>query len=214
MLHCLIRLYIIDDHFLIIDGFFSSFDLESEEFEVVGGSLTVNEALEKITQETVDVIILDLFINNTNPVSNFLKVHQTFPSIPIVILSHEESQDWQMEMFRHGIRAYINKNDSKEVMKQQLCRVFAGDTVIPDQIAKFLISANNVNHNRHLDASTKEIIDDLATGLTIKEIAHKLNQSDSSIEKKLNRLREYFHAKTNIELVCKVLHQSHFRFSD
>ncbi len=40
----MIRLYIIDDHFIVFDGFCFSFGIESNEFEIVGGSLTVDDA--------------------------------------------------------------------------------------------------------------------------------------------------------------------------
>jgi len=46
----MIRLYIIDDHYLIIEGLYSSFDPESDEFKVVGGSLNIPDALKKYPQ--------------------------------------------------------------------------------------------------------------------------------------------------------------------
>ena len=210
----MIRLYVIDDHFLIIEGFFSSFDLESEEFLVVGGSLTVRDALNKIQPENVDIIILDLFINNTDPVLNFQAIHQQFQSIPIVILTHEDSQTWQVEMFRLGIMAYINKGDSKEVMKQRLFRVSEGEAIIPQSIAKILISEEHLPIGGVLDSVSMSLIKDLSNGLTIKQIAMRFCQSESNIEKKLNKLRISFQAKTNIELVCKILNQFEFRLQD
>ncbi|MFH1161054.1 MAG: response regulator [bacterium] len=138
----MIRLYIIDDHYLVIEGFYLSFDMESEDFKVVGGSLGIGDALQKISPDGVDIIILDLFIQQSNPVSNFRRIHEAFPSIPIVILSHENCLLWKVEMFRLGAKAYINKAEDKSVMRQRLLRIAAGETLMPEDVVQILVSKN------------------------------------------------------------------------
>jgi DNA-binding NarL/FixJ family response regulator len=126
------RLYIIDDHYLIIEGLCSTFDLESDDFEVVGGSLSVDEALKKIDPERVDILILDLFIRNSDPISNLTRLITAFPGQPVVIISYETCMLWQVEMFRPGIKAYVNKEDPKSEMTRKLNIVASGEVVIPD----------------------------------------------------------------------------------
>lgn len=50
----MIRLYIIDNHFLIYKGFCASFDLPSDDFRVVGGILTIGDALKEISVANVE----------------------------------------------------------------------------------------------------------------------------------------------------------------
>jgi DNA-binding NarL/FixJ family response regulator len=197
------QLYVIDDHFLIIEGLYSSFDLEDDDFKVTGGSLNVTDGLKEISGKTVDIIILDLFIGNSDPVSNLNRIRTTFPSIPVVILSHEDSPEWQVEMIRNGVSAYIHKGDEKTVMRQHLSLVAAGETVMPKDIAQLLVSSKANSGGNKLPSDFKQIISLLSNGYTTIEIGAKLNQTDSCIEKRLQSIRACFNARTNSELVYK-----------
>ena len=199
------RLYIIDDHYLIIEGLCSTFDLESDDFEVVGGSLSVDEALKKIDPERVDILILDLFIGNTDPISNLTRLTTAFPRQPVVILSYETCMLWQVEMFRHGIKAYINKEDPKSEMTRKLNIVASGEVVIPNEVAKVLLTPKDDKSTAVYFSDFNEIILALSYGLTVKEIAKKMNQSESTIEKNLQVIRKCYDAKTNSELVYKAM---------
>jgi DNA-binding NarL/FixJ family response regulator len=199
----MLHLYIIDDHFLIIEGFYSSFDLEADDITVSGGSMTINDAMQNITQENVDIIILDLFICQSDPVSNLGQLRKAFPLIPVVILSQEYSIAWQVAMFSRGIKAYLHKDESKSSMKQTLLRVSSGEVIIPDDVAQALLLGNEDKKCLQHILGYNEIITDLSKGLTVKEIADKLNLSESAIEKKLISIRKCFHVRTNAELVYK-----------
>jgi DNA-binding NarL/FixJ family response regulator len=198
-----IRLYVIDDHQLIIEGLYSSFDLESEEFQVVGGSLTVSEAIQNISSEKVDIIILDLFINQSDPVSNLKLVRTSFPFIPVVILSYETSLEWQVKMFGNGIMAYMDKGEDHTAMKQKLHRVFAGEMIIPAEVASILMMKDETSFNPKLISESNEIIKYLSMGVEPKQIAAIMNKSESSINKKLQNIRKLYEVKSNTELVQK-----------
>jgi len=204
------RLYVIDDHYLIIEGLYNAFDLESDDFEVVGGSLSVEEALCKIDLAAVDILLLDLFIGNTDPIINLTKLTAAFPALPVVIISHESCALWQVEMFRHGIKAYINKGEPKSEMCRKLYIVASGDVVMPDEVAKILLTPKVTKSTSAYFSDIKDIITALSIGLTIKEIASKFNQSESAIEKKLHGIRKCYDAKNNSELVYKAMNRQSF----
>jgi len=87
----MIRLYVIDDHFLIGSGFKEEFNPETDGIDVIGCSINVHLAIEKIQHLSIDIIVLDLFIKFLDPVKNFKLLHSSFPAIPIVIISYENS---------------------------------------------------------------------------------------------------------------------------
>ncbi len=201
----MIKLFVIDDHYLIIEGLYSSFDLESDDFEVVGGSLSIDEAITSIKPENIDIILLDLFIKQEDPVVNLLKIQNAFPTIPVVIISNESCISWQVEMFRHGVKAYIDKGDDKSEMCQKLLLVYSDEVVMPDEVTRILLTTYNNKHDNQFLSEIKVLIKELSEGLTIKEISSKMRQSESAIEKKLHFARKTYNAKTNIELVHKAL---------
>ena len=136
----MIKLFAIDDHFLIIEGLYKSFNPDSKEVEVVGSALSIEEALEKLPTMPIDIIVLDLFIRETDPVSNFQRLRSAFPSIPIVILSMEDTLHWKVKMFQLGVHAFLNKGDKKETMNDVFIQVAAGKSIIPDEVSRALKS--------------------------------------------------------------------------
>ncbi|MEI8007372.1 MAG: response regulator transcription factor [Bacteroidota bacterium] len=197
----------IDDHYLIIEGLYSSFDIESDEFTIVGSSLSIPEALEKISPEKVDIIILDLFIHQSNPIVNIESTTKAFPEIPIVILSHESSLYWQVEMFARGVRAYLLKEEDKSIMTQKLLQVSQGEIVMPKEVME-IINAGNVSLGSYIHTPEgREIISYLLQGHIPREIAKKVNQSESNIEKRLQKIRDFFNVRNNYELIIRLLNQ-------
>jgi DNA-binding NarL/FixJ family response regulator len=136
----MIGLFAIDDHFLIIEGLYSAFNPETDEVGLVGSALSLEEALKNIPGTKTDIIVLDLFINDTDPVANFKQLRDAFPSIPIVILTMEDSLRWQIKMFKLGVMGFLNKTEKKEIMKSVFIQVANGNLVIPDKVSKSLIS--------------------------------------------------------------------------
>jgi DNA-binding NarL/FixJ family response regulator len=136
----MINLFAIDDHFLIIEGLYKSFNPDSKDVEVVGSALSVEEALEKLALIPIDIIVLDLFIGQSDPVSNFQRLRAAFPSIPIVILSMEDTLSWKVKMFQLGVNAFLNKGDSKETMNDVFIQVAAGKFVISEEVNRAMKS--------------------------------------------------------------------------
>ena len=136
----MIGLFAIDDHFLIIEGLYKAFNPETDEIGLVGSALSIDEALEKIPGTKPDIIVLDLFINDAQPVENFHKLHNAFSSIPIVILTMEDSLRWQIKMFKLGVMGFLNKAEKKETLKSVFIQVANGNLVIPEKVSRALIS--------------------------------------------------------------------------
>jgi DNA-binding NarL/FixJ family response regulator len=107
------------------------------------------------------------------------------------------------------INGFVSKgrNDSKE-LRNTIKKVFEGETVIPQEI---LNSIRNTPF--HITENDELLLSLLAKGFSQSEIESHFKQnkispnSKSSIEKRLNELRDIFNAKNNIELIviCKDL---------
>jgi len=85
--------------------------------------------------------------------------------------------------------------------------VAAGETIIPSLVSGIFFSENSEALNSRSFQEYLGIINDLENGLSIKQIAVKMRLSDSSIEKKLQKIRKCYRVKTNYELIHKTLTQ-------
>ncbi|MEI8006695.1 MAG: response regulator transcription factor [Bacteroidota bacterium] len=203
----IINVFIIDDHYLINDGFNQLFDPELDGIKVKGSALSPHEAIQKIRKQDIDVIILDLFIKFTDPVLNFNYIRKHFPSIPVAILTQEDSFEWKLQMFREGVSAYIRKDAEKSEILKILSLVANGQTVMPEEISLALTKAKESQENVFLTLEERELMKKITDGLSLKDVAEQYNKSISALEKTYKRIRIKFHARTNPELI-RILYQS------
>lgn len=138
------------------------------------------------------------------------KARQIQPDLKIIAFSIEKKPQIIDELFkRYQINGFVSKgrNDSKE-LKSAIEKVFGGETVLPFEIK----SSIKQNAFELTDYDIK-ILKLLADGSRQQDIETYLKDnnikpnSTSSIEKRLNDLRDILQAKTNIEMVviCKNL---------
>ena len=148
----------------------------------------------------VDVLLLDLYIDDSDPVENVRKIKTLFPELPIVIYTCETAKDWMIRMFKEGISAYLVKSQNEKSILPCLIQAKNNCLQIPPDIKPFV---NSMIAGTTFDFSLEEvsIVKDLAYGEPIKVIADKLKKSASSIEKTILKLREKTGAKSPAELV-------------
>jgi two-component system invasion response regulator UvrY len=206
-LSAMIRLYVIDDHLIIIQGLIAVCKMDAKDITVTNGSSSLSDALQKITPDNTDIILLDLYLPQSKPVNNIKKLREEFPDIPVIIYSNDSSLVWQVAMFRNGAKAYVNKASDNHVLFDGIRRVFKGDTIMPAVVSDILFAQNSDFPEVNLAPDFLEIIIELSEGNNIKKIADKLNQSEWTIFKRLQRIRACFHVKTNCELVTKALNE-------
>jgi DNA-binding NarL/FixJ family response regulator len=136
----MVGLFAIDDHFLIIEGLYKTFDPGLDDMGLVGSANNVEDAIAQIASVKPDIIVLDLFIGDADPVANFRQLRKHFPVIPIVTLTMEDSLRWQIKMFKLGVMGFLNKDDKKETLISVLHQVAKGNLVISEKVSRALIS--------------------------------------------------------------------------
>jgi len=202
----MIKIFIIDDHFLIASGFKEEFSAANDGIEIVGSAIDVLSAMKEIQirKTDIDIIVLDLFIKFLDPIANYRLLNKNFPLIPITILSHESSPEWQIKMYREGIKGFLLKSDDKRTMCNVFYQVANGSVVIPGDVIKMM--GNEVVDKIAITLSPEEneLISDLAQGKTLKDIAGLSNRTQSAIEKRIKLIRDKFSVRTNCELMIKL----------
>jgi len=154
----------------------------------------------KLRKEVPDIIVLDLYIKKDNPVDNIQRLRNSFPSIPIVILTMEDSLFWQRKMFREGAKAYLLKEDSKETIKTVLIQVYQGKTVIPCEVQSDISQGVDSSFTT-LTVPEREVIKHYTSGYSLKEIARMRGKSASTLDRMLQKIRRRVHARNLAELV-------------
>ena len=205
----MIRLFIIEDHVtIIVSGLKRLFYSSRDGIEVTGFAQSVDEAIEAGDINSFDLIMLDLWLENREPIENFRRLTDHFPSKPIIIYTSEVSFSWIQRMYNEGAKAYLTKSASRTEIKNAIVNVKKGEKVFPvslDQMMqKEALQLKNKEKEEGQEPLTrvqKEILEMLSKGLIHKEIADALNISPSNVEKTLKSLRIQFNVRNNVELM-------------
>jgi DNA-binding NarL/FixJ family response regulator len=200
----MIRLFIIEDHPVIVSGLRNILRPSRDKIEIVYSINDIRDILGMTDPGLFDIIILDLFLPSGNPVENLKLLEDVFPGKPVVIYTNEPSFHWQQKMFKAGASAYLVKTAERPEIKSVIERVYRGEIVKTRLMEQFESRKSILNlpePDSGLTPFQHQVLIYLSQGRTTKEIAGLENKSDSSIQKTLKHIRELFHAKSNIELV-------------
>ncbi len=201
----MIRLLIIEDHPVAVSGLKNMFRAGRDGIEVAHCTSTVESAQRSVPDDQFDIVVLDLYIAETDPICNIKNLVISFPLKPVVVFTSEESMEWQRKMFDNGARAYIMKSAPRKEIADIIQKVYDKKIVLPDFIRHENIGRIVSVTDRSLNSLTltqRTIILELASGKSYKEIAASRKTTISNIEKTMMHLRNKMGAKTNVELIA------------
>lgn len=109
------RVLIVDDHEL--DRRLSTLDLEAAGYTVSEAS-TVTDALNLLSKQRIDVIVLDVKMPGTDGITFLrgLKAGDKLSAIPVVMLSASDDLDDQLQAMAGGAVRYITKPSHHELL--------------------------------------------------------------------------------------------------
>jgi DNA-binding NarL/FixJ family response regulator len=206
----MIRIFVIDDHPVIASGIRYILHTERDGIKIAHTALNVEEAISTMNPDDFDIIILDLYIPDTHPSDNVKKLKIKYPGKKIIIYTSETSTMWIRKMFEVGADAYITKDGNRPTLKTAIHKVFVGETVFPacltlqdDQIGIKEFRENC--QSQPLQPQQCQILSLLIDGLSVKQIAGKVNMNFFRVNNILRKTRLQFKAKNNVELAVKMV---------
>lgn len=204
-----IRLLSIEDHPLMISGLRNFFRSGRDGVAVVKTACRATQAIKEVLPEEVDVILLDLFLDTDDPLDNIAILSRHYPGKPIVIYTGHTGTGLMRTVFDLGIRAWILKSTPPKEIRDTIERVFRGEIITPRELnpgysvvgSNTPVTRGSLSHFQP-DRQQLELLRWLAEGYTTSEIAQNhLNVTRSTVEKRIQAMREAAEVKTNCELV-------------
>ncbi len=206
----MIRIYIIEDHSVIVDGIKQRLRHHAEEFSIAGNSGNIQEFIRMAVPGSFDLILLDLWLPGTDPAENINLIRKHLPAVPIVIYTSETASYWIGIMMELGARAYLLKSAGAMEFKETLRKVYQGHTVktvlLPEEPGTPATPAVT-DAPYLLKPSERAIILALVGGLSLKNIAKERNLTTSAIEKTIRKIRDKYGAANDAQLIRILMEQ-------
>jgi len=203
-----IRLLLIDDHTLFREGVVRLLHSEPD-FEVVGNVGTIDEALQALRSYEIDIVLLDWDLGEENGKQFMDRAHAAGFQGKVLLVTGGVSYAQAAELLKAGVAGVFMKHNSPVLLVQGLREVAAGKVWFEqDFIQKAMRSARTAeSHNRKFTERERQVLSLVFEGLANKEIADKLNISESSVKAALQQLFSKTGVRTRSQLVRIALEQ-------
>ncbi len=124
-----IRVVMVDDHRIVREGLRAMLDAVPE-IAIVGEAEDLSGALDTITKERPDVVLLDVRLQRASGLDACRAIIQEHPDVKVVFLTVYEDEQYVFEALRVGARGYMLKKVSPEDLLHILQAVQAGEVMI------------------------------------------------------------------------------------
>ncbi len=180
-----IRLAVVDDHQIVIDGLKSLLH-GHEQFEVLIECTQPLDMMGLLEKKPVDILLTDVMMPGMNGAELSKAVHEKFPEIKILALSMSGQGDLVNQMIDDAdISGYVLKNIGKQELIKALEKISGGGIYFSEEVLEEMTRASEMkkeNAEVHLTNREIEIIRLIEKELSNKQIAEELFLSERTIE--------------------------------
>ncbi len=197
------RVLLADDHVLVREGFNK---LLEEHCQVIGSVEDGRALLAAAEQLQPDIVISDISMPKLNGLDAARRLQKMVPRPRIIFVTVHADQDYVAQAFKAGASAYLLKRSAGSELLQAIDAVMNDNYYVTSLIAKDLVQAAiadtalDTGGQDRLPIRQREILQLVAEGLTLKEIASTLGLSPKTVEYHKSKLMEQLGLHTTAEL--------------
>jgi DNA-binding NarL/FixJ family response regulator len=197
------RVLIADDHKLVAEA---CKGLLEPEFDVVGTVSDGRALLEAAAELRPDVIILDISMPQLNGLDAGEQIKQKSRGTKLIYLTMMLGPDVAAEAFRRGASGYVLKHCNAEELVIAVRRVLRGESYLSPAITKdtveYLLRSEAVyKEQKHISGRQSEVLQLLAEGKSMKEIAFILNLKPGTVAFHKYQIMDVLGIKTSAGLI-------------
>jgi len=222
------RIVIVDGHTLFRRGVRNILELEGD-MEVVGEAGNGREAIALVEELTPDVIRMDVGLPAPNGIETTQRIKRELPHTGVVVLAANDDEDQLFEAIKAGAAAYVLKDIDPSDLIAIIRRVRSGEYLINDKVfAKPAVASRVLKEFRELavygnDAQPifaplspreVEILDNIAQGMTNKQVAYALSISEQTVKNHMSSILRKLSVNDRTQAVVYAMKQGWIRIPE
>jgi DNA-binding NarL/FixJ family response regulator len=190
-----IRILIADDHALVRAGFRSLLE-KLDDCEVVADVGDGREALRLLEQLQPDVVLMDVKMPGLNGLEATARITRDYPNVRVVILSMYTNEEYVIQALRAGAVGYLLKDAAIPELQLAVQAAVRGEMYLSPAISKRVLMdyvqlvGGGGGMLDALTARQREVLQLIAEGKPIKEVAQILQISVKTAEAHRTQLME------------------------
>ncbi len=199
------RILIVEDHEVVRIGLRQLIE-DSEEFTVVGEAGNCRDALAVYEETKPDIVLLDLMLPDGNGVELCGRLRQSTHQARILVLTSCEDDRCIFEAFSKGIDGYLLKNINGAEILSAIHDVSMGKSILDPSVTQHVVNhMRDANQSRQedlvetLSAQERRVLEQVAKGLTNKEVAVVLKLSEKTVKNYFSNVLSKLYASRRTE---------------
>ena len=199
----MIRIIIADDHPIVRIG--QKVVIEaSGKCKVVGEANGPDELLALVNSTACDAIVTDFAMPGDQQADGYGLLgllHRQYPRLPVILVTMFANVVTLREAFAHGARAIVAKSASARELPLALRAVVEGRTFVSGCL-RLQMEQTELAHpsQPQLSGKEREVVRMLASGMTVSQIAARVNRSISTISKQKSTAMQRLCISTDVDL--------------
>jgi DNA-binding NarL/FixJ family response regulator len=222
------RILIVDDHALFRVGIANILGREPD-FEVVGEADDSRSAVDRAIETSPNVILMDLSLPQPGGIETTQRIKRELPSTAIIVLAVSEDEDALFDAIKAGAAAFILKDVGPDDLVTIIRRVVSGEYLINDKVfAKPSVASRVLKEFRELAVYGQEaapifaplspreveILDNIAQGMTNKQVAYALSISEQTVKNHMSSILRKLSVNDRTQAVVYAMRQGWIRMPE
>lgn len=193
----MIKILIADDQELIRQSLQIILNNEAD-FEVTDAVANGLEVVRSVRKNRPDIILMDIHMPEMDGVVCTQIIKENYPDIKIIIVTTFDDDEYVFNALKYGASGYMLKGASMKELSDAIRKVYQGNAMINGDIASKVVKLFSKMAQSNLTIQVDELQSDslkenewqiivqVGSGLSNKEIATKLNLSEGTVRNSLS----------------------------
>lgn len=192
-----------DDHRMLLEAFTKVLE---PEFDIIGTVEDGRKLLDLAAELKPDVIVLDISMPLLNGLAACERLRKSVPGTKLIFLTVNENPEIVAEAFRLGANGYLLKNSAASELVEAIRQVIIGRTYVTPLVTESMVNRlmngpAEKTRVAELTPRQKEVVQLIAEGYSMKEVARILDISPRTVAFHKYRVMEDQHLKKNADLI-------------
>ncbi len=198
------KIFIVDDHFMFLEGLQSLLGGE-QTFDIIGVGSNGKEAIDFLDNRSADIVITDISMPGVDGFELVKEIQKRWPAISILVLSMHSEPAIISKLIQEHINGYLLKNAEKEELLKAIRLLAQGENYFSEDVKRIYME-NSFNKKKDdyqpvLSRREIEVLKLIVEEYTAKEIAEVLCISQHTVESH----RKNIFSKLNVKNVAGVV---------
>ncbi|WP_309386350.1 response regulator transcription factor [Cerasicoccus frondis] len=199
------KIIIVENHEVVRIGL-RQLIADCEEFEIVGEVDNCDDALTVYEDQKPNIVLIDVMLPDCSGIELCKKMRESSHHAKLLVLTSCEDDRCIFDAFALGIEGYILKNCKAESIVSALRDVTAGKSILDPSITQHVVNhMRKANESQQedlvdtLSAQERRVLEQVAKGLTNKEVAILLKLSEKTVKNYFSNVLSKLYASRRTE---------------